>query len=204
MKDWIFVYINLWRVVPAWLAFKTNKFKDKCFKDLKFSVENLCFLKAKCTFLQFAYLIVNCRSFRNVLLMRLRRNIFMYAIVRVLFSPQKDLYINMPPEKIGGGLYFQHGFSTIVAAKEIGEECKIFQQVTIGFNGTESPVIGNRVSVTAGAIVIGNIHIGDDSVVGAGAVVTDDVPENMIVAGVPAKVIKPAGDRHMPGGGIRY
>lgn len=128
----------------------------------------------------------------------------MYTVARILFSPQRDLYINVPPEKIGGGLYFQHGFSTIVAAKEIGENCKIFQQVTIGFDGDEAPVIGDCVTITAGAIVIGNVYVGDNSVVAAGAVVTRDVPANMIVAGVPAKVIKPVEERCMLNGGIRY
>ena len=95
----------------------------------------------------------------------------------------------MPPEKIGGGFSFQHGFSTIVAAKEIGENCRIFQQVTVGFNGTEAPVIGDNVEITAGAIVIGDVYIGDGACIGAGAVVIRNVAENVTVVGVPAHPI---------------
>ena len=89
-----------------------------------------------------------------------------------------------------GGLYFQHGFSTVLAAEKIGENCHINQQVTIGYNGLEAPIIGNNVTVAAGSIVIGNVHIGDNAFIGAGSVVTHDVAENDTVVGVPAKTIK--------------
>lgn len=91
---------------------------------------------------------------------------------------------------MGGGLYFQHGFSTIVAAKEIGENCFINQQVTIGYNGVDAPVIGDNVRIAAGAIVIGDVHISNDAIIAAGAVVKHDVDIGDIVAGVPAKSIK--------------
>lgn len=96
----------------------------------------------------------------------------------------------MPPEKIGEGIYFQHGFSTIIAAKEIGNFCNFNQQVTIGYNGENAPVIENNVTICAGAIVIGNVRVKEGAVVGAGAVVTHDVPADTIVAGVPATVIR--------------
>lgn len=113
----------------------------------------------------------------------------MYIITRICFTPLESCYITMPPEKIGGGLSFQHGFSTIVGAKEIGERCRINQQVTIGYNGEHAPVIGDDVTITAGAIVIGDVHIGNGACVGAGAVVTHDVPDHMAVVGIPARPI---------------
>ena len=201
----LLVYINIWRIIPAWICFKINKFKLKCKMDMDFAVENQPYLTEKTEFMRFAFLVVHHESYRNVLLNRLHRNPFMYAITRLLFSPCKVLYINMPPEKIGGGLYFQHGFSTIVAASEIGERCKIYQQVTIGYNGDEAPVIGNDVTVTTGAIVIGDVRLGDGAVIAAGAVVTKDVPENTIVAGVPAKVIKSTdGGKILESGNRKY
>ena len=102
----------------------------------------------------------------------------------------KIAHINMPPEHIGGGLVIHHGFSTIVAAKEIGENCKIFQQVTIGYNEDENPVLEDNVTVCAGAIVIGGVHLHKGAFVGAGAVVVKDVPENTTVVGVPARAIE--------------
>lgn len=124
------------------------------------------------------------------MLNRLHRNKIFWCLSRILFKPLDSLYINMPPEKIGGGLYIQHGFSTIIAATEIGENCSINQQVTIGYNGSSAPVIGKNVMIMAGAIVIGNVMLHDNSVVGAGSVITHDVEENAVVAGVPARFIR--------------
>jgi serine O-acetyltransferase len=99
------------------------------------------------------------------------------------------LYINTP--MIGPGLYFQHGFATIVHAKSIGSNCFINQQVTVGYHGAgKAPVIGNNVSIRAGAKVIGDITIGDNAVIGAGAVVTKSVPPDCVVVGVPAHIVR--------------
>ena len=52
------------------------------------------------------------------------------------------------------------------------------------------PVIGNNVTIYTGAIVVGGIHIGDNAVIGAGAVVVKDVPANTTVVGQPMRIIK--------------
>lgn len=74
----------------------------------------------------------------------------------------------------------------------IADNCRIGQNVTIG--GTsghyEVPIIGNNVRISVGAVVIGPIKIGNNVIIGANAVVNRDVPDNCIVAGVPAKIIK--------------
>ena len=85
-------------------------------------------------------------------------------------------------------MYFQHGFATVIAAKEIGEYCWINQQVTVGYtNKTDAPIIGNNCKISAGAIVIGDVYVGDNAVVGAGAVVTKNVKANSVVVGCPAR-----------------
>ncbi|WP_429394402.1 serine O-acetyltransferase [Mucilaginibacter lappiensis] len=93
-------------------------------------------------------------------------------------------------QDIGPGLYIQHGFATIITAKSIGKDCWINQQVTIGFNGADSPVIKDNVTIRAGAKVIGNVTVGGNSIVGANAVVVKNVPGNSTVVGVPAYIIK--------------
>lgn len=128
------------------------------------------------------------------------RNLFYYRLgwagkmLYPLCGPMPTLYIYTPD--IGPGLFIQHGFATIISADKIGRNCWINQQVTIGFlNDTDCPTIGDNVTIYAGAKVLGNVRIGDNSVVGANAVVVKDVPENCIVVGVPAYILRRNGVR---------
>jgi serine O-acetyltransferase len=112
----------------------------------------------------------------------------------ILFKPMPTLYIWT--KEIGPGLFIQHGFSTIISANKIGQNCWINQQVTIGFsNDSDCPTINDNVQIRAGAKVIGAITIGSNSVVGANAVVVKNVPENCTVVGVPAYIVRKNGVR---------
>lgn len=109
-------------------------------------------------------------------------------LLKVLFPRMETLYINTP--KIGPRLFIQHGFATNISAKQIGSDCWINQQVTIGYTfAPEPPIIGNGVRVSAGAKVVGNITIGDNAIIATNAAVVKDVGENEVVGGVPAKII---------------
>jgi serine O-acetyltransferase len=117
--------------------------------------------------------------------------------LHVFCKPLSSLYIYT--QDIGPGLFIQHGFATGIGAKKIGRNCWINQQVTLGYsNDTECPTIGDNVFIHAGAIVIGNVKIGDNSVVGANSLVLQDIPENCSVLGVPATYLVPRKDRTSP------
>lgn len=78
---------------------------------------------------------------------------------------------------------------------KIGENCNVYPNVVIGASGRPdegnlAPVIGDNVTLCVGAKVLGNISVGNGSIVAANAVVLDNVPENVVVAGVPAKIVK--------------
>jgi serine O-acetyltransferase len=96
--------------------------------------------------------------------------------------------------KIGYGLHIPHPIGIVINGKStIGNNCTIMQQVTLGNNLLEinkAPIIGDNVKIGAGAKIIGNVKIGDNVIIGANAVVTKDIPENCVVGGVPAKIIR--------------
>lgn len=128
-------------------------------------------------------------EFRNLVLYRHRNNPMRRRLIQLFYPPMDTLYIDA--FEIGGGLYIQHGFATMIAAKSIGKNCWINQQVTIGYNGHgDPPVIGDNVMITCGAKVLGAICIGNHVTVGANAVVIRDVPDHCVVGGVPARILK--------------
>lgn len=123
------------------------------------------------------------------------RNLFYYRVgaggkfLCIFCRPMNTLFL--ASRSIGPGLFIQHGFSTIIAARSIGKNCWINQQVTIGYsNETDCPDIGDNVTICAGAKVIGGVTIGENSKVGANAVVIKNVPANVTVVGVPARIVR--------------
>lgn len=139
----------------------------------------------------FCWLLECYPEYRNVLYVRIDG---LYAkFMSKIYSRLNSLYIQVSPDNIGKNLMIWHGFSTIVNAQSIGNNCSIWQQVTIGNkldNGEAKPVIGNNVKICTGAIIIGDIKIGNNVIIAAGAVVVKDVPDNVVVGGVPATIIK--------------
>ena len=136
-----------------------------------------------------ALLLWDKKEFRNLLIYRNSHRPLYRRWIGLVYRPMDTLYLETP--EIGGGLFIHHGFATMVAAKSIGENCWINQQVTIGYGkGEEPPVIGNDVMITCGAKVLGRIAVGDGAVIGANAVVIRDVEPGAVMGGVPAKRIR--------------
>lgn len=136
-----------------------------------------------------AKLLWNFPEFRNLLIYRHRyRKVFRYWLA-IWYRPMDTLFLQA--KEIGGGLFLQHGFSTMVSAEVIGENCWINQQVTIGFSGHgRAPIIGDNVMITCGAKVLGEITVGDNAVIGANAVVIKDVDKGAVMGGIPAHRLK--------------
>jgi len=143
------------------------------------------------TFSKVLWILYKVPEFRNIIYLRIGK--FSSFLFKIFYKPQLNVFFETKSIKIGSGLVLQHGFSSIISAKSIGENCQIWHNVTIGTNQSGAlkiPTIGNNVKIHAGAIVLGDILIGDNAVIGAGSVVLKDVPANAVVAGVPAKIIK--------------
>lgn len=105
-----------------------------------------------------------------------------------------------PGAKIGRRLFIDHGAGVVIGETcEIGDDVTIYQGVTLGGTGKEKgkrhPTIGNNVIIASGAKVLGSFKIGDNSKIGAGSVVLQEVPPNSTVVGVKAKVVVQDGKR---------
>lgn len=95
--------------------------------------------------------------------------------------------------KIDGGLVCFHPFASVINAKRIGKNFEFRNGLTVGNKNNDNnllPIIGDNVTVGANVAIIGDIKIGNNVIVGAGAVVVKNVPDNVVVAGNPAKIIK--------------
>lgn len=112
----------------------------------------------------------------------------LWFLLTTFYSIWIDLSSN-----IGAGFYIGH-FGGIIIRGDFGENCSVGQSVTVGSKGAGKsngwPRLGDNVYLGAGAKIIGSICIGSNTIVGANAVVTRDIPANSLAVGVPA-TIKP-------------
>lgn len=100
-----------------------------------------------------------------------------------------------PGATIGKNLFIDHGMGVVIGeTAEIGDNCTIYQGVTLGGTGKDTgkrhPTLGDNVLVGSGAKILGPFTVGDNSRIAAGAVVLDEVPPDSTAVGVPARVIK--------------
>lgn len=169
------------RFIPHFIILAFNK-NNIIWDDAKVWVKNYSLKwKGICSII---YLLMKYKEFRNLFYYRVR----IAACFKFLAPGLDTLYIRTP--KIGKGFFIQHGFSTGIGAKSIGENCWINQLVVIGHTAAGNPVIGDNVRIGAGAIVIGNINIGSNSTIGAGTTVNKSIPENSLVVGAQPRIIE--------------
>ncbi len=186
----LFIYLNYLRFLPHIITWKVLKDKKMIYRDLQRWVSILRHGSNKCGIFQFVDIMTFFPPFRNLFYARIRNRSKLLVYVLKLFASPQPL-LDVSAVDLGGGCYIQHGFSTIIAAKSVGENLWINQCVTIGYtNANDCPTIGDNVTIGAGAKVIGNIRVGNNAVIGANAVVVKDVPDIAVVVGIPAKIIK--------------
>ena len=182
----IVVIINLPRLLLHIVFFAL--FYKSCSDDVKV---NIAQRKYKCNILTaFLYLLVFDKTYRNLYYWRVGR----YKYLMWYWLWPHPCFTIATNSKIGKGFLCLHPFASIVNAEKIGDSFVVLNNVTIGNNKSgERPIIGNNVRVNANAVVVGKISIGDNVVIGAGAVVTKSVPDNCVVVGNPAYILKENG-----------
>lgn len=123
-----------------------------------------------------------------------RKNFFLARFIQNIGKRRTGIEIH-PGAIIGKDFFIDHGTGIVIGETAIiGNNVTIFHGVTLGTTGKEKgkrhPTVGNNVLIGANATILGNLNIGDNAKVGAGAVVVHDVEENTTVIGVPARVVR--------------
>lgn len=100
-----------------------------------------------------------------------------------------------PGAQIGKRFFIDHGMGVVIGETAvIGDDVTIYQDVTLGGTGKDvgkrHPTIGNRVTIGAGAKVLGPFTVGEGSKIGAGSIVLKEVPPNCTVVGNPGRIVR--------------
>ncbi len=135
------------------------------------------------------FLLKYHKPFRNVYYIRINKT---KRLLKLIAQEYSGFYF-LKSTKLKGGLFLYHPFSTIINARYLGKNCTIRNNITIGNvsdDNNKLPTLGDNVNIGAGAIIIGNIIIGNNVTIGAGAVVVKSVPDNCVVVGSPAYIVK--------------
>ena len=186
----IFIILTCWRFILHWIYYKSADNGEVIKEDLLRNIKQFLH-KENLSFLNFCELLTFYVMVRNIFYARVAYRHHFYAKFLSLFARPLSLLDISSTADVGGGLVVQHGYGTIIAPRKIGKNCWVNQGVTIGYtNDDDCPTLGDNVTVYAGAKILGNVHIGNNVVVAANAVVVKDVEDNCVVGGVPAKVIK--------------
>ena len=146
-------------------------------------------------FMAYCWFLVHLREYRTLVYHRLGR---IGTFLSLFAQPMPTCFLTgMMSKNIGRGLVIQHGHSMRLGAQSVGENLQIWHNVTVAKDrpGGERPIIGNNVKIYTGAVVLGGIALGDNVVVGACTVVLKSVPDNCVVVGNPARIVRRNGLR---------
>ncbi|MEW7278533.1 hypothetical protein ABW636_08045 [Aquimarina sp. 2201CG1-2-11] len=177
-------------LIPHIFMYLRSKNRDEIDKDLEQWAITKGVKKGKISLL--LYFLTYSSDFRTIFYFR---NKGLFASILNVYCRREEYFKLDRTMRLGGGIVSGHPYSTILNADSIGENLYVNHLVTVGEVNGKRPKIGNNVSIYTGAIIIGDIMIGDNCVIGAGAVVVKNVPDNCVVVGNPGRIIKKDGKK---------
>lgn len=175
----LFVIINLLRLWPHVLCYA-------CSKNKKHIAADVAAYKVDYKDGSLLWFLTYNPSFRTLFYHRIGRG----AKLISWLAPGQVTFTISKTTKVGDGVLFFHSYGTILNAREIGEGCRIVCNITLGDKKGMTPVIGKHVEILPGAVIAGDVTIGDNCVIGPNAVVYKSVPANCVVVGNPAYILK--------------
>lgn len=140
----------------------------------------------------FCYLMMSYPELRSIFYWRLGK---LAKFIFFWLPGRTNLFLFTDSKNVEGGFFVVHGWGTVVNASYIGVNFCVGQNVTIGSRNCKEPNIGNNVSIWTNAIVLGDIDIGNNCQIGAGAVVVKSLPHNCVVVPSKSLIIRQNGEK---------
>lgn len=189
MTNCIFFIFKCIRFIPHILAYFIFKYRANL--DLDAWIGTIVPLQYRGNRLKaYCWLLINTLEYRTLLYFRMGK---LGTLLRIFATPMPTCYLSDTMSRnVEGGMVIQHGHSMRLCASHVGRNLQIWHNVTVGKerSGGSMPIIGDNVKICTGAVVLGNITIGNNTVIGACTVVVKSVPDNCVVVGNPAHIVK--------------
>lgn len=184
----LYAFLCLYRGIPAAILYlKYRKvLRADAERYLRYSPYD------KVSFMMFYHTLITVMPFRSIFYMRTKKSLILNVISRLFIKPLDSIELSTD---IGDGLMLYHKTGCVINCKSAGKNLTVWQGVTVGSKrpgeGPDArPVLGDNVSISVNAVVFGKITIGNNVIIGAGAVVNKSVPDNCVVVGNPARIVK--------------
>lgn len=181
----IWSFLFFWLYIPHSLAFLLCR-GGFITSDLSRKKRKVCITMN--TLVALIFFLHTDRYFRSLFYFRIGP---MWASLISWIRPGDRYFILSKTMKVGKELGALHPYATVLNAASIGNHFTCLNCTTVGSKGTvNKPIIGDNVTLCANVTIIGNVRIGNNVTVGAGSVVVKDIPDNCVVVGNPARIIK--------------